>query len=185
MSTAGKVLVVLVMLVVPIWVTLVSAVAETNKTWGEQVQKLEGQVKKLQEDVKAARQDLVATKDQISRDQVAMAERIAMLRSRKVDVEKRLSETIEIATRLKLRLKATQDEIKQAEATRDLRAAEKTAEIRQGRRRSRGRATQARARHARRRAQTAPRPVQVDCRFESEDRQAPSGGSLILMMISR
>jgi len=129
MSTAGKVLVVLVMLVVPIWVTLVSAVAETNKTWGEQVQKLEGQVKKLQEDVKAARQDLVATKDQISRDQVAMAERIAMLRSRKVDVEKRLSETIEIATRLKLRLKATQDEIKQAEATRDLRAAEKTAEI--------------------------------------------------------
>ena len=41
MSTAGKVLVVLVLLVAPVWIVMVSTVAQLNKNAGEQVAKLE------------------------------------------------------------------------------------------------------------------------------------------------
>jgi hypothetical protein len=129
MSTAGKILVVLVMLVVPLWMVMTSHVAELNKRGGEQVEKLTKDVEKLEKDVAEAQKSLVALKDQISLDQVAMTDHLAVLRSYQADLQKARSESIEFATRAKYQLDSTLAAVKSAEATRDLRATEKTQEI--------------------------------------------------------
>jgi chromosome segregation ATPase len=129
MPTPGKVLVVLVMLLAPVWVILVSAVAQLNMSGGEQVGKLKQQVESLEKQVSDARRQVVALKDQITLAQVAMDEDLAVIRARQADLQKARSETIEMATRAKLQVASTQEAAKQAEATRDLRTTEKMQEI--------------------------------------------------------
>jgi len=129
MSTPGKVLVVLVMLLAPVWMILIAAVAELNKSGGSQIASLKTQVETLEKQVSDARKQLDALKAQIGLAQVAMANDLAVIRSRQADLQKARSETLEMASRVKFQVESTQEAAKQAEATRDLRATEKTQEI--------------------------------------------------------
>lgn len=129
MSTAGKVLVVLVLLLAPVWVILVSAVAELNKSGGEQVAKLKGDVANLEKQVTDTRRQIVTLKDQIKLEQVTMLQEVAAIRSHAADLEKARSETFEIAARVNYQVVAMQEAAKRSEATKELRVAEKTQEI--------------------------------------------------------
>jgi hypothetical protein len=128
MSTAGKVLVVLVLLVAPIWILMASTVAQLNKNAGEQLEKLKKQVATLESDVSANKKSVVTLKDQIVLEQEAMNRQLAATRAHQADLQKARSEWIEIVSREKYQVAAMQEAAKRAEATRDLRAAEKVQE---------------------------------------------------------
>jgi hypothetical protein len=128
MSTPGKVLVVLTLLVVPAWIVMLSAVAQLNKNAGQQVEDLKKQVQNLENDVVATRKAVVRLKDDISLEQEAMTNQLAVLRSHVADLHKARSEWIEIATRGGFDVASMQEAAKRATTTRDLRVAEKMQE---------------------------------------------------------
>lgn len=129
MSTAGKVLAVLVVLTSALAMVMASGVAVLNMSGGEQIKGLQNQVVKLEKDVAETERNIIAIKDQISVGQAAITDQLAVMRSHRADLEKHRSETIEIATRVKYQLEGVQESVRQAEATRELRAAEKAREI--------------------------------------------------------
>jgi len=128
MSTPGKVLVVLVLLLAPVWVIMVSSVAQLNKNGGEQVANLKKQVETLENEVAATRKQIVDLKDKIELEQVTMAEHLAAIRAHKADLEKARSETREIASRVSFQVTSLQEQVKDAATRRDHRIAEKNAE---------------------------------------------------------
>jgi hypothetical protein len=128
MSTPGKVLVVLVLLLAPVWIIMISAVAQLNKNAGEQVESLKKNVNALENQVSAAEKEIVGLRDKIALEQEAMADHLAMIRAHKSDLEKSRSEWIENVTRYRFDLASRQETAKRAEATRDLRLAEKMQE---------------------------------------------------------
>jgi chromosome segregation ATPase len=128
MSTAGKVLVVLVLLVAPVWIVMVSTVAQLNKNAGAQLAGLEKNVATLESDVASMTKNIVSLKDQIALEQQAMNQQLVATRAHQADLQKARSEWIEIASREAYQVAAMQEAAKRAEATRDLRAAEKVQE---------------------------------------------------------
>ncbi len=128
MSTAGKVLVVLVLLVAPVWIVMVSTVAELNKNAGAQLAGLEKNVETLETEVATLKKNVVSLKDQIALEQEAMNQQLAATRAQQSDLQHARSEWIEIASRERFQVAAMQEAAKRAEATRDLRAAEKVQE---------------------------------------------------------
>ena len=75
-----------------------------------------------------AQRQLEALKDQIGQAQVEMGLDLATIRSQQAALEKVRSDTIEMATRVKLQLAGYEASIKTAQTTRDQREAEKKAE---------------------------------------------------------
>jgi chromosome segregation ATPase len=128
MSTAGKILVVLVLLLAPVWLVLVSGVAELNRSGGEQVAKLKAQVAKLEQEIAATQRGIAEVKGQIALEQAAMAEGLVRIRAQEADLRRARSETLEIASRVKYQLESMQEAARRAEATRDLRTVEKKQE---------------------------------------------------------
>ena len=128
MSTAGKVLVVLVLLVAPVWIVMVSAVAELNKNAGKQLEDLKKQVATLENDLSTMKRDIVKLKDGIALEQEAMNLKLAATRARQADLQKARSDGREMASREKNQVADMQHAAKRAEATRELRAAEKKQE---------------------------------------------------------
>lgn len=129
MSTAGKVLVVLVMLVAAIWTVLASGVAELNKSGSEQVAKQKDQVTSLEQQVAKATRDLALLKDEIALKQEETDQQLRVIRVQQADLQKARSETIEIASRVKLQVALMQESLKRAEATKDLRHKEHSQEV--------------------------------------------------------
>ncbi len=129
MSTAGKVLVVLVLLVAPIWVILFSGVAELNKSGTAQIDASKKQIANLENQVSKIEKDIAKLKDDIALEQEKMAEQLAVMRSHQADLQQARSSTAEIAASVKYQVAAMQEAAKRAEATRDLRGTEKTQEI--------------------------------------------------------
>jgi chromosome segregation ATPase len=128
MSTAGKVLVVLVLLVAPVWIVMVSTVAQLNMNAGAGLAALKTKVATLENDVATMTRDIVKLKDQIAHEQEAMSQQLAVTRARQADLQKARSEWIEIAARDNYQVAAMQEAAKRAVATRELRAAEKVQE---------------------------------------------------------
>ena len=129
MSTPGKVLVVLVTLTSLIWIVMVASVAQINNTGSEKLANLTAQVEKLQTDVVETQRQLEALKDQIGQTQVEMGLDLATVRSRQAALEKVRSDTLEMATRVKLQLAGYEASIQTAQTARDQREAEKKAEV--------------------------------------------------------
>jgi chromosome segregation ATPase len=125
MSTAGKVLIVLILLVLPIWIIMFSAVAELNKNGTQAVQALKERIVKLEEDIARNEHEIVALKDEIGLEQTAMGTQIAFLRSRQADAEKARSEMTEMQKRVKYQLAGLEAALKNAQTTREFRDAEK------------------------------------------------------------
>ena len=128
MSTPGKVLVVLVLLIVPVWIVMVSTVAQLNKNAGEDLAKLNTTVSNLENDVASMQKKVVELKDQIALEQEAMNQHLAVIRSHQSDLQKARSEWIANAAGEKYRVAGMEEAAKRAAATRDLRAAEKEQE---------------------------------------------------------
>jgi len=128
MSTAGKVLVVLVMLTLLSWIVLAAGIDQLNRNGNEAVKKLVDQQEELQKSYDQARREVVENRDQTTMIQELGDRNVAVLRSRQADVERARSQIVEILTRTQYQLATLQDTIKSAQATLDHRTAERQEE---------------------------------------------------------
>lgn len=128
MSTAGKVLSVLVTLMAVVWVLLAATVAQLNRNGTKAVEDLQKQVAKLEVDVKEAARNLQALKDETHLKQAQMQLDLTGLQARQSDLEKARSEFKEIGARVQYQLADAESNHKKGTAHSEERTAEKEAE---------------------------------------------------------
>jgi chromosome segregation ATPase len=128
MSTAGKVLVVLIMLASLVWMVLMAGVTQINRNGNQALKNLDDKVVQLTDDVQTARSQIVEIKDQTSVLQEQMDKDLTVIRSRQLDVERVSSNIKEILSRVQYQLATLGDTVKNAEAAAKQRADEKVAE---------------------------------------------------------
>lgn len=129
MSTVGKVLTVLVMLVAVAWVMLSATVAQLNRNGTQAVEALQKQVAKLETDVRGTERSFRELKDRTSMQQAETQKTLTVFQVRLSDVEKARSEQQETATRVTIQVADIEANVKAATALREERLAEKKAEI--------------------------------------------------------
>jgi cell division protein FtsB len=125
MSTAGKVLVVLVLLLVVVWMFLASGVAEYNRNGGKLLVELQQQILKLEEDVAKTKANVNRLKDQIAMEQETAGKDMVVLHDKRAQIEAMRSEAMEIESRMKIALGDMEAALKNAQLDRDHRVAEK------------------------------------------------------------
>jgi chromosome segregation ATPase len=128
MSTAGKVLTVLIMVASLVWMVLMAGVTQLNRNGNQALLELDKKVEKLNDDVQTARADIVKTKDQTSVLQEQMDKELTVIRSRQIDVERVNSNIKEILARVQHQLATLVETVKNAEAAAKQRSDEKVAE---------------------------------------------------------
>lgn len=87
MSTAGKVLSVLILLVSVGWIFLAAGVAQLNRNGNERLAKLAADLEKAEADLSKAHLDLMKAKDDARNLQSGMETQMAVIRARMGDVE--------------------------------------------------------------------------------------------------
>jgi len=128
MSTAGKVLVVLVMLASIAWTVLTAGVAQINRNANRALQELQQQIDKLRDDLRTTQRQIVQLKDETVVVQERMDADLAVTFARQVDVERVNSSVREILSRVEYQLSKLQEEIDAAERAKAAREEEKAAE---------------------------------------------------------
>ncbi len=124
MSTAGKVLVVFVMLTALVWMILAGGVAQLNRNGNQALQKLSDDMEKMQEDLRTAKHDILDLRTQTALTQENVDRDIVVLRSRQTDLENARSQIVENLSRLNYQLATVEDVIKNGRATLASRIAE-------------------------------------------------------------
>ena len=119
MSTAGKVLVVLVLLLLPVWIILVSTVATLNMEWTQALAKQKQQIETLESDVAKNQRAIAELQDKITLEQLATEEEQTVLRSRLADVERAKAEAIELLTGVKVQLATLNEAVAKAKIARE------------------------------------------------------------------
>lgn len=128
MSTAGKVLSVLSMLVAAVWVLLAAGVTEVNRSGGAAVKKLSEEVAKLDEDIKTAKRDLRVLIDETYQQRLQTQTDMTVLQIRQTEVEKARAEVIEDASHLQNQFETLTRSIQAAKDSGEQRMAERDAE---------------------------------------------------------
>ena len=131
MSTAGKVLVVLVTLSLMAWIVLFSAVAQFNTNWGMKLAKQDKDIEKLRADLDAAVTKVSKNQVATSAIQAKAQKDMIVLRGSLADAEKVLSESIETNSRYQIDLQTVEAHAKAAQAALDRREREKVEATRQ------------------------------------------------------
>ena len=117
MSTAGKVLVVLVMLASVALPILAAGVTQLNRNGNKALIDLTDKVTKLEDDLKTTQDELVKVKDETILVQKQMVRDLAVTRSRQTKMERVKSDIREILSRVQYQLATLQETIKNAEQT--------------------------------------------------------------------
>jgi chromosome segregation ATPase len=128
MSTAGKVLVVLVTLTTLVWMILASGVSQLNHNGNNLLHELNVQLEKAQVDLKQTRADIQSFRDETSNIQSTVDRDITMLNARLADVQNVRSQIVDGLERLKYQLGTVDEAIKGAETALQHRKAERQAE---------------------------------------------------------
>lgn len=128
MSTAGKVLVVFIMLTVLVWMILAGGVAQLNRNGNEALQKLTDELEKLETDLHDTRVQIAKDRDETTATQEKIDRDLAVLRAQQADLEKSRSDIVESLTRLQYQLATVEESIKGARASLEHRTAEHKAE---------------------------------------------------------
>jgi chromosome segregation ATPase len=100
MSTAGKVLVVLIMLTAIGCLILAGGVAQLNANANQRLQQLAAELEKTQAAVEATRQDIKSYRDQTTIAQEKIDREITALRSQQTDLERSRSQISDTLSRL-------------------------------------------------------------------------------------
>jgi len=129
MSTAGKVLVVLIMLASLIWMILTAGVTQLNRNGNQALIELTKKVAKLEDDVKTAQDDIVGVKNQTTVLQEEMDRELGVIQSRQNDVQRVSSNVREILSRVQYELATVQETVQNAEKDRKQREEEKAADL--------------------------------------------------------
>jgi chromosome segregation ATPase len=128
MSTAGKVLVVLILLTSLVWMLLTAGVAQLNRNGNQALIVLTEKVAKLQDDVKKTQDKTVRVKDQTHVLQEKMDRELAVINARQNDVQRLASNVSENLSRVRYELATVQQTVQNAEQDRTERAAEVVAD---------------------------------------------------------
>jgi len=104
MSTAGKVLVVLSVLMMAVWVVLVAAVAQLNTNANQTLAKLQADVGKLQADVDQAEQNALDLRERINVEQVAKERSLYLVRTRLAKAEATITGSQADLSQLKIQI---------------------------------------------------------------------------------
>lgn len=129
MSTAGKVLSVLVTLMAVVWILLAATVTQLNRNGTKAVETLQSQVAKLDASVTATEREVQQLKDQAHARQRVTQNELTVLQARQADTEKKRSIQLETTTRVRLQFTDAETMIKSADVDRKHREEEKEAEI--------------------------------------------------------
>jgi chromosome segregation ATPase len=128
MSTAGKVLCVLILLASLAWVVLGAGVDQLSRNGNAALDKAAKDYAKAQDALAQAKADMVQFKDQTTVVQEAGDQQLAVLLSRKNDVERASSTIKDVLNKIQFQLETAQATIKHAETARERRLAEKADE---------------------------------------------------------
>jgi predicted nucleic acid-binding Zn-ribbon protein len=128
MSTAGKVLVVLVALVTVAWIILAAGVAQLNANGTKRLHELTQEVAKTEAKIADVQHDVVVLRGQIASAQEKVDIDLAVLRTRLIDVEKAHSQILEGLARSQYELATVEETIKAAQTNLEHRNEEKAAE---------------------------------------------------------
>ncbi|MDR3622177.1 MAG: hypothetical protein P4L85_22700 [Paludisphaera borealis] len=129
MSTAGKVLVVLILLASFAWIALAAGVDQLSRNGNAALAKAADDFAKAQEALAQAKTDMIRLKDQTTVRQEAGDQQIAVLLSRQNDAERASSSLKDVVNALQYQLETAQATIKEAEQSRQQRSTEKEEEI--------------------------------------------------------
>jgi peptidoglycan hydrolase CwlO-like protein len=124
MSTAGKVLVVLVMLASIGCLMLAGGVAQLNTNANKRLQELSTQLAKAQEDIVAARHEAMVLRDETSETQERIDREVATLRARQTDLERSKTQITNDLARLQYDLSTVNATIQGARTSIQTRTAE-------------------------------------------------------------
>lgn len=125
MSTAGKVLVVLVALATIPWIILFSMVYQLNENWGLEIQNLSKAVAATEQEAARMRGELDRTLHEASSSQVERDNQLTVLRGRLSDAEKQNTLIAEAQARMQHQLDTLNVAIKAAQTAAERRAKEK------------------------------------------------------------
>jgi chromosome segregation ATPase len=114
MSTAGKVLTVLILLVMVAWIVMISAVAQLNMNYGAKVDAQAKTLETLQKDVDQATTDVAALTEKARVEQVDEARDLRALQQRIAAVEASLSRALNRQTQIAIELADTEVAVKNA-----------------------------------------------------------------------
>jgi chromosome segregation ATPase len=124
MSTAGKVLIVLVMLMTLVWVVLSAGVSRYNTNANTKVFELAKQVEELQEKVKKTQDEVASTLTQTAQEQERIDRERALLGSKRSDLERARSQISDTLSGVKYELEIVEGTAKTAQTDLDNRTAE-------------------------------------------------------------
>jgi hypothetical protein len=128
MSTAGKVLIVIVMLMAIAWIALSAGVAQLNRSWAALLDQDKTNIEKLETDRVTLKVDLAATRDQAALQQLMTANEIAVRESEISEKEKARAQALETATRVKIQLEGMEATLKASLADQEQRKTDLTTE---------------------------------------------------------
>jgi uncharacterized coiled-coil protein SlyX len=125
MSTAGKVLVVLVALALVPWIYLTSLVYQLNANWGKEIENLNKQLAETSQKADEAKAGLAQVRDLITADQLGRDHDLTVLRAHLSEVENLLALTMEQQDRDRLHRESLEEAITAANAAIAVRDQEK------------------------------------------------------------
>jgi outer membrane protein TolC len=128
MSTAGKVLAILVMLVIVVWVVLASGVARLNTNANTKLHDLQTEVERLDGEVTKTQLEVTSLIDSTSEVRTQIDVTFAVLRARQYDIEQARSQILENLLSLQFQLATAQETVKSAQTALDNRNADLQAE---------------------------------------------------------
>ena len=129
MSTAGKVLVALILVASLAWIVLAAGVDQLSRNGNAALAKAAENLVKAEEGLAQSRADMVRFKDQTTVFQEAGDQHLAVLLSRQNDAERASSTIKDVLSGLQYQFETVQATIKEGEQSRDQRLAEKEQEI--------------------------------------------------------
>jgi len=128
MSTAGKVLSVLVMLVLVIWIVLAAGVARLNTNGNNELHDLIEKVEKLREDVEKTQVEVMGLRDQTSTIQEKVDRDLMVIQDRLTQLKKSRSQIDESLKRSLYQLSTVEEAVKSARELLQHRNVERDAE---------------------------------------------------------
>jgi chromosome segregation ATPase len=117
MSTAGKVLIVLIMLGTVVWMALTSGVAQLNRNHSKVLHDLEVQYEDLGNQLDQTRTDVSALRDEIGSTQEKSDVELTVLREKVAELEKHRSQIVESLTRWQFQVATLGETLKGARDT--------------------------------------------------------------------
>ena len=129
MSTAGKVLTVLVLLVMVVWLVMMSAVTQLNVNWEQKIAKQQTDLDNLTAEAAKANSSILSLTEQARSEQDATDRELRVVLEKIAATERRQSSTTEDLTRLKFQVADYLAAVERAKTNLATREAEKAKDI--------------------------------------------------------